>query len=129
MVFKAKIDPETRAYIQFASQLKGVRMDEIMKKCNISRASLYCILKKDKTKAKAKKKTIRRLRKLSARDERLLLRNIPILRKEGHFTVKRVMYATGTNPKTVSCRTVQRLLRTKGFQFKNMGSRWRSKPK
>ena len=123
MVFKAKIDPETWAYFQFVSQLNGVRTDEIMKKCNISHASLYRILKKDKTKvnkteAKEKKNTMGRPRKLSARDERLLLRNIPILRKEeGHFTVKRLMYAAGINPKTVSCRTVQRFLRTKGFQY------------
>ena len=123
MVFKGKIDPEKRAYIRLAMQFKGEKPAAIIKKLNISRASFYRILKGENGKKSTKgmatdKYTTGRLRKLSTRDERLLLQQIPVLRKsEGNFTVKRIMHSAGINLNTVSCRTVQRFLRRKGFYY------------
>ena len=123
MVFKGKIDPEKRAYIRLAMQFKGEKPAAIIKKLNISRASFYRILKGENGKKSTKgmatdKYTTGRLRKLSTRDERLLLRQIPVLRKsKGNFTVKRIMHSAGINLNTVSCRTVQRFLRRKGFYY------------
>ena len=123
MVFKRKIDPEKRAYIRLAMQFKGEKPAAIIKKLNISRASFYRILKGENGKKSTKgmatdKYTTGRPRKLSTRDERLLLRQISVLRKsEGNFTVKRIMHSAGINLNTVSCRTVQRFLRRKGFYY------------
>ena len=56
--------------------------------------------------------------KLSSRDKRLLLREIPRVRKEeGQFTVKRLMFQAGITLKQVSYRTVQRFLRKEDFQY------------
>ena len=59
-----------------------------------------------------------RHRKLTTREERLLLWEIPCLRKEeGQFTVKRLMLQAGITALQVSNRTVQRFLRREGFQY------------
>ena len=59
-----------------------------------------------------------RPRKLRPREERMLLRKIHPLRKaEGQFTVKRLMREAGINSTNVSCRTVQRFLRSKGYKL------------
>ena len=56
-----------------------------------------------------------RPRKLSERDERLLLRQIDVLRREeGSFTVKRLMLEAAIDARTVSCKTVRRLLHRHG---------------
>ena len=45
MVYKLKTDAETRAHGQFLMNFKGVRTENIFNKVNISRSSLYPIVK------------------------------------------------------------------------------------
>ena len=46
MVFKQKISEEIRAFIRFASNCEGWKVNDIVKETGISRASLYRIIKK-----------------------------------------------------------------------------------
>ena len=45
MVHKLKTDAETRAYVQLLMNFKGMRTENIFNKVNISRSSLYPIVK------------------------------------------------------------------------------------
>ena len=45
MVYKLTTDTETRAYVQLLMNFKGVRTENISNKVNISRSSLYPIVK------------------------------------------------------------------------------------
>lgn len=59
-----------------------------------------------------------RPRKLSEHDERLLLRQIDALRRqEGSFTVKRLMFEARIDARTVSCKTLRRLLHRHGYKY------------
>ena len=122
MVFKARISGDTRAYVRLAKEWKRLSAKQIIRRSHISRASLYRILKEDKIREdnqeRQKKKTIGRPRKLGVREKRLLLREIPKLRKsEGKFTVKRLMKQAGVSPRNVSFRTVQLFLRSQGYKY------------
>ena len=48
MVFKARISSETRAYVHLAKEWKSLSAKQIIQRSNISRASLYRILKEGK---------------------------------------------------------------------------------
>ena len=122
MVFKARISGETRAYVRFAKEWRSLSVKQIIQRSHISRASLYRILKEGKIRENnqehKKKKSIGRPRKLGVRQKRLLLREIPKLRKsEGKFTVKRLMQQAGVSPRHASFRTVQRFLRSQGYKY------------
>jgi len=59
-----------------------------------------------------------RPRKLSECDEWLLLRQIDVLRRqESSFTLKRLMLEAGIDARTVSCKTVRRLLHRHGYKY------------
>ena len=45
MVYKVKTHAETRAYVQLLMNFKGMRTENIFNKVNISRSSLYPIVK------------------------------------------------------------------------------------
>ena len=45
MVHKLKTDAETRAHVQLLMNFKGMRTENIFNKVNISRSSLYPIVK------------------------------------------------------------------------------------
>ena len=45
MVFKAKIDAETRAYVRFLVKFKGMSTKKILDEVKISRSSLYRIVR------------------------------------------------------------------------------------
>ena len=45
MVYKVKTDAETRAHVQLLMNFKGMRTENIFNKVNISRSSLYPIVK------------------------------------------------------------------------------------
>ena len=45
MVYQRKTDAETRAYVQLLMNFKGVRTENIFNKVDISRSSLYPIVK------------------------------------------------------------------------------------
>ena len=122
MVFKAKISAETRAYARFAKECNSLSVKQIIERSHISRASLYRILKEGKIREnnqeRQKKKTIGRPGKLDARKKRILLREIPKLRKsEGKLTVKRLMQQAGVSARDVSFRTVQRFLHSQGYKY------------
>ena len=107
MVFKARISSDTRAYVHLAKEWKSLSAKQIIQRLHISRASLYHILKEDKIREdnqeRQKEKNIGRPRKLGAREKRLLLREIPKLRKsEGKFTVKQLTQQAGVSPRNVS---------------------------
>ena len=122
MVFKAKISAEASAFVCVAKKLRGVRAKEILQEAHISRASLYRILKRGEPKRNDhvvwRRKACGRPRKLCDREERLLLRDIPRLRKEeGQFTVRRLIQQAGISPRDISIRTVQRFLRRHGYKY------------
>jgi len=67
-----------------------------------------------------KRKVAGRPRKLSARQEPLLLRQIATLREEdGNFTVKRLMERVGLKMRAVSCHTVQRYPHSSRYHYLN----------
>ena len=125
MVFRKKIPEETRAFVRFTANSKRWSVKEVLEKTHISRASLYRIRHKDsfqqrqpRNECQLERRKPGRPRKLTTREERLLLREIPRLRKEeGQFTVKRLMLQAGITALQVSNRTVQRFLRREGFQY------------
>ena len=45
MVYKLKTDAETHAHVQLLMNFKGMRIENICNKVNISRSSLYLIVK------------------------------------------------------------------------------------
>ena len=94
------------------------------RKYNISCASLYRILNDENLglNGNVRGEDIQRrgcpARKLSERDERLLLRQINVLRRqEGSFSVKRLMVEAGIDARTVSSKTVRRLLHRRGYKY------------
>ena len=83
MVFSGKIDPRKKAYILFLSREKNLSIREIVKKCNVSRATVYRIQKEvwdDHHKKGQKKHAGGRPKKLSARDQRTIIRTLKHLR-------------------------------------------------
>lgn len=124
MVFQGKIPEEARVFVRIAQKYRGMRQREIMERFGLSRSTVYRILKEVKTMKRSrvpdKKKLAGRPRKLSARQVRLLLRQIASLREEeGNFTVKRLMERVGLKMREVSCRTVQGFLHSNGYRYLN----------
>ena len=116
-VFQGKIPEETRVFVRIAQKYRGMRQGEIMKKFGLSWLTVYRILKEVKTMKRSRvpdqKNLPGRPRKLSARQERLLLRQIASLREEdGNFTVKRLMERVGLKMREIflsHCATVPSL--------------------
>lgn len=124
MVFQGKIPEETRVLVRIAQKYRGMRQREIMERFGLSRSTVYRILKEVKTMRRSRlpdqKHLPGRPRKLSARQERLLLRQIASLREEdGNFTVKRLMERVGLKMREIFCRTVQRFLRSNDYRYLN----------
>ena len=123
MVFHGLIGAEIRAYLRFIMENNGAKKQDMVKKYNISRAWLYRILNDGNS---CLKRNVRgadiqrsgRPRKLSERDEESLLRQIDVLRRQGgSFTVKRLMLEAGIDARTISCKTVRRLLHRHGYKY------------
>ena len=123
MVFKGKIDMETRAYVRFLVKFKGMSTNKILDAVKISCFSLYCIVQAQTLNGQCQDRVVRkkvtgRPRKLSHREERLLLRSIPKLRKsDGKFTIKHLMQKAGVDIAHVSTETVQRFPHREGYQY------------
>lgn len=123
MVFHGVIGVEIRAYLRFIMEKNGAKKQDMVKKYNISRASLYRILNDGNSclKRNVRGADIQRSgcpRKLSESDVRSLLRQIDVLRRqEGSFIVKRLMLEAGIDARTVSCKTVRRLLHRHGYKY------------
>ena len=88
MVFKGAIKAKRRAYITFLSREKQIPVLEILRKCNISRATIYPVIREDYSgeNKSAQANLGGRPRKLNLRDERKILRILHTLKKEeGNF--------------------------------------------
>ena len=123
MVFRRAIDAETRAYVRFLAEIQERSRQDIAKKFHISSASVSRILSGAKHSLNSivrptKSRPVGRPRKLTPRQERLLFRKIEFLRrKEGSFTVKRLMCEAGVDVRAVSCKTVRRFLHRNGYKY------------
>lgn len=120
MVFKGEINPSKRAYILYLARDKKLSVQEIVQQCNVSRATAYRIMKTNlmEDKRDDKKHPGGRPKKLSAREERKIIRTLKCLRhEEGNFSSIRLMSRAGISQKNVSNRTVRRFLEQNGYHF------------
>ena len=96
---------------------------KILHEVKISCSSLYRIVRAQTLNRQCQDRVVRkqvtgRPRKLSHREERLLLCSIPKLRKfDGKFTIKRLMQKAGVDIARMSTKTVQRFLHREGYQY------------
>ena len=123
MVFTRALSAEERAYIAYLVHDKNVSVKDISSKTGVSAATIYRL---KETKIGGRKHCTRtpvkhpggRPKKLTTRDERHLLRCIPVLREEeGNFCTKRLMQRAGLSKKKVSDRTVRRCLNENGYYY------------
>ena len=120
MVFKSRINSDTRARIYYLRNLKGLSVRKVAEKCDVSRGSVIRIAKE-----KAGKRCLNktkgnrgRPRKLTTRQARMVLRSIRRLRnEEGSFSAKRVMEVAGITQAEISVRTVTRFLNGHGYFY------------
>ena len=87
MVFHRVISAEIRAYFRFLMENNDLKKQDLVRKYNISCASLYRIQNNENWRLKRNVcgEDIKRRgcpRKLSERDERLLLRQIDVLKRQ-----------------------------------------------
>ena len=117
MVYRREIPAEKRAYVRYLRYKQHMKMQEIANACKISTSSVYRITSQNLPDVSAKKRSSGgRKRKLTLRQERLILRSIPVLReREGSFSSKRLMQHTGV--RGVTDRTVRRLLNRNGYHY------------
>ena len=119
MVFSGCIDAKRRAYIAFWHE-KGIATSEIMKRCQVSRTTVYRIKKESFLPDENNKKRCAggRPNKLCARDERKLIQRFHALRKEeGQFSSNRLMQQAGLKDTEVSNQTVHRFLHKNGYHY------------
>ena len=114
MVFRGKIDAERRAYIKFLRGDGELTVRQICKKCGVSCATVHRFLKGRKT--IGVKKSLRRPKKLCARDERLIEANIKRLGvNEGTFSLKTLRAECSLHH--VSLHTLNRCLKRMRYKF------------
>ena len=109
-------DPETRAHISYLRNDLNTPYKELEKRFQISRSTLYRISNCKKTAPKLSR-VGGRPRKLTTRTARKLLRQMVKSRREGCFTVRRVMADAGIDQTKVSVRTVTRMLHSEGYRY------------
>ena len=125
MVYNKKTTAEERALIRFLYVEKRYSLREIAGKVGRSAATVMRVLKESnsasrhsRTQANVTYKRRGRPRKLSSREERLLIRALHKLRRtEGNFTAKRLMNEANISESNVSVRTVARFLNSKGYFY------------
>ena len=117
MVFIGEIKPSKRACIKYLTQ--GKKLSIKARQCRVSWAMAYRIKKDNKIDRDQWNTDFGgRLRKLSLREERHILRTLSSLRhEEGNFTSIRLMARAGISPKHVSNRTIRQFLQRKGYYF------------
>ena len=114
MVFSAKISAERKARVKVLKELTSLSVSEIARKCNISRSSIYRMLKQ--TTNRKKTKSSGRPRKISGKDERHMARTLIQLRKaEGTVSCSRVMSESGIDLSKISVWTARRALNRLGY--------------
>ena len=125
MVYNRKTSAEERALIRFLYMERRYSLREIAAKVDRSAATVMRVLKEfntpstySQTHGKVTHQRRRRPRKLSSREERLLIRALLKLRRtEGNFTAKRLMNEANISESDVSVRTVGRFLNSKGYFY------------
>ena len=118
MVYRRNIPAEKRsAYGRYLRDEEHMKLKEIGQVCEISTSSVYGITsQKLPDVLKKKRVSCGRKRKMSLRQERLILGSIPVLReREGSFTSKRFMQYNRI--RGISDRTVRRLLNRNGYYY------------
>ena len=113
MVFRGTISSEMRAYIKFK---RATSVTDLHRETGVSRVQIYRIWKEDSKAnigSKSRKGIGGRPKKLTAKDERRLLRQVPKLRKEfPNWTARRLMVDCKID--NVNVRTITRLLNKNG---------------
>ena len=118
MVFKGYIPADTRASVFQLRQSTDMSIRQIAKVCGISPASATRVLKVGIQRRLHCCRRSGRPKKLSARQERILMRNLLKLRNENPgFSVKDLMTECGVSLREVSERTVSRLLQRNGYFY------------
>ena len=125
MVYNKKTTAEEQALIRFLYMEKRYSLREIAGKGGRSAATVMRVLKESnsasrysQTRANVTYKRRRRPRKLSCREERLLVRALhKLTHTEGNFTAKRLMNEANISESNVSVRTVARFLNSKGYFY------------
>ena len=125
MVYNRKTSAEERALIRFLYMERRYSLREIAAKVDRSAATVMRVLKEfntpstySQTHGKVTHQRRGRPRKLSSREERLLIRALLKLRRtEGNFTAKRLMNEANISESDVSVRTVGRFLNSKGYFY------------
>ena len=117
MVYRRNIPSEKRAYARFLRDKEHMKLEEIGQVCEISTSSVHRITSQEIPDVlKKKRASSGRKRKMSLRQERLILRSIPVLReREGSLTSKRLMQYNRI--RGISDRTVRRLLNRNGYHY------------
>jgi len=94
-----------------------MKLEEITQVCDISTLSVHIITSQKLPEVLKNKRASRgRKRKLSLRQERLILCSIPVLReREGSFTLKRLLQYNRICG--ISDRTIRRLLNRNGYHY------------
>ena len=124
MVYNKKTTAEEQALIRFL-YMEKYSLREIAGKGGRSAATVMRLLKESnsasrhsQTHANVTYKRRGRPRKLSSREERLLVRVLhKLTRTEGNFTTKRLMNEANISESNVSVRTVARFLNSKGYFY------------
>ena len=116
MVFNAEISAEKKAKVKVWNELTLLSLSEIARKCNISRSSVYRIIKQTDNKEKIKSNG--RPRKMSEKDERHIARTLVQLRRtEGTISCSRLMAESGIDLSKISVWTARRTLNQLGYHF------------
>ena len=125
MVYNRKTSAEERALIRYLYMERRYSLREIAAKVDRSAATVMRVLKEyntpsmySQTHGNVSHQRRGRPRKLSSREERLLIRALLKLRRtEGNFTAKRLMNEANISESDVSVRTVGRFLNNKGYFY------------
>ena len=119
MVFKKALEEGLKAYILFRVKDKSHNAKEVAKDTGVSLASIYRIRKESIGGfKKTKKRSTGRPRKINARMERNMMRQLKVLRKEdGNWTSGKLMEMCDINNSEISNRTVRRQLNRNGYEY------------
>ena len=105
---------EKKAKVKVWNELTLLPVSEIARKCNISRSSVYRIIKQTDNE---KNKSNGRPQKMSEKDERHIARTLALLRRtEGTISCSRVMAESGIELSNISVWTARRTLNRFGYQ-------------
>ena len=121
MVFTGDIDPCKRVYILYKTREKNLSARKILERCNVSRSMVCRIQKeelKDQKKIRVKKHARGTPKKLSAQEERTLIRTLKHLcHQEGNLSSIGLKWRARISMQDVSNRTVCCFLEHKEYNF------------